>query len=236
MENLRQQIAAMRQSFFDEEILDKQFYQLEYLEKSGNPNFVEEVLTIYFRESTILLQTVEQAMEAEPIEPVKVDRMLYKLKGSSGSIGAIKVRNNINKTRQLVEGGNLEGAKAAFQELRNEHGNLREKLELYFQHNPCCVSVFGRAATEASKPCMLGLEVLEAEVWCWSMQIHHANVIGLLSFTISKRLRRNKLRMDVLRSYFSATTSLHTVLKASEISMAFYQVHLTYQRILLCDS
>ncbi|KAK8516929.1 hypothetical protein V6N12_032129 [Hibiscus sabdariffa] len=212
MENLRQQIAAMRQSFFDEEILDKQFYQLEYLEKSGNPNFVEEVLTIYFRESTILLQTVEQAMEAEPIEPVKVDRMLYKLKGSSGR------------------------AKAAFQELRNEHGNLREKLELYFQHNPCCVSVFGRAATEASKPCMLGLEVLEAEVWCWSMQIHHANVIGLLSFTISKRLRRNKLRMDVLRSYFSATTSLHTVLKASEISMAFYQVHLTYQRILLCDS
>ncbi|KAK8575723.1 hypothetical protein V6N12_063388 [Hibiscus sabdariffa] len=47
--------------------------------------------------------------EADPIEPVKVDRMLYKLKGSSGR------------------------AKAAFQELRNEHGSLREKLELYFQ-------------------------------------------------------------------------------------------------------
>ncbi|KAK8674945.1 hypothetical protein V6N13_033021 [Hibiscus sabdariffa] len=86
MENLRQQIAEMRQSFFDEGILDKQFYQLELLEKRGNPNFVEEVLTIYFRESTTLLQTIEQAM-----------------------------------------------AKAAFQELRNEHGNLRAKLELYFQ-------------------------------------------------------------------------------------------------------
>ncbi|KAK8575722.1 hypothetical protein V6N12_063387 [Hibiscus sabdariffa] len=109
MENLRQQIAEMRQSFFDEGILDKQFYQLELLEKRGNPNFVEEVLTIYFRESTTLLQTIEQAMETEPIEPVKVDRMLYKLKGSSAK------------------------AKAAFQELRNEHGNLRAKLELYFQ-------------------------------------------------------------------------------------------------------
>ncbi|KAK8612106.1 hypothetical protein V6N13_092225 [Hibiscus sabdariffa] len=123
----------MRQSLFDEEILDKQFYQLELLEKRGNPNFVEEVLTIYFRESTTLLQTIEQAMETEPIEPVKVDRMLYKLKGSSANIGANKVRNNITKTRQLVEGGNLEGAKAAFRELRNEHGNLRAKLELYFQ-------------------------------------------------------------------------------------------------------
>ncbi|KAK8516930.1 hypothetical protein V6N12_032130 [Hibiscus sabdariffa] len=109
MESLRQQIAEMRQSLFDEEILDKQFYQLELLEKRGNPNFVEEVLTIYFRESTTLLQTIEQAMETEPIEPVKVDRMLYKLKGSSAK------------------------AKAAFRELRNEHGNLRAKLELYFQ-------------------------------------------------------------------------------------------------------
>ncbi|GMJ14326.1 HPT phosphotransmitter 4 [Hibiscus trionum] len=133
MESVRQQIAAMRQSFFDEEILDKQFYQLERLEKKGNPNFVEEVLTIYFRESTALLQTIEQAMETEPIEPVKIDRMLYKLKGSSASIGANKVRNKITKTRQLVEGGKLEEAKAAFRELRNEHGNLMAKLELYFQ-------------------------------------------------------------------------------------------------------
>ncbi|KAK8495550.1 hypothetical protein V6N13_016520 [Hibiscus sabdariffa] len=131
--HLRQQIAAMRQSFFDEEILDGQFCQLERLENRGNPNFVEEVLTMYFRDSTTLLQTVEQEIETDTIDLAKVDMMLHKFKGSSASIGANKVRNNITKTRQLLEEGNLEGAKLAFRELRMEHDNLRAKLEPYFQ-------------------------------------------------------------------------------------------------------
>ncbi|KAK8630133.1 hypothetical protein V6N13_078943 [Hibiscus sabdariffa] len=59
--------------------------------------------------------------------------MLHKLKGSSASIGANKVGNNITKTRQLLEEGNLEGAKLAFGELQMEHDNLRAKLEPYFQ-------------------------------------------------------------------------------------------------------
>ncbi|GMI72476.1 HPT phosphotransmitter 4 [Hibiscus trionum] len=131
--HLRQQIAAMRQSFFDEEILDAQFYQLERLENRGNPNFVEEVLTMYFRDSIALLQTVEQEIETDTIDFAKVDMMLHKFKGSSASIGANKVRNNIIKTRELFEEGNLEGAKLAFLELRMEHDNLRAKLEPYFQ-------------------------------------------------------------------------------------------------------
>ncbi|XVF34913.1 hypothetical protein REPUB_Repub18cG0099300 [Reevesia pubescens] len=130
---LRQQIAAMRQSFFDEEILDRQFTQLEQLEDRDNPNFVEEVLTLYFRDSTTLLATVEQAMETVPIDIPKVDKILHKLKGSSASIGANKVLNEITKTRELWQEGNLEGAKAAFQELRKEHDTLKAKLEPYFQ-------------------------------------------------------------------------------------------------------
>ncbi|XWS72088.1 hypothetical protein CRYUN_Cryun02cG0010600 [Craigia yunnanensis] len=130
---LRQQLAAMRQSFFDEEILDRQFTQLEQLENRGNPNFVDEVLTLYFRDSTALLATVEQTMETVPIDFPKVDKILHKLKGSSASIGANKVRNEITKTREFWQEGNLEGAKAAFQELRKEHDTLKAKLEPYFQ-------------------------------------------------------------------------------------------------------
>ncbi|XVE70494.1 hypothetical protein DITRI_Ditri10aG0076800 [Diplodiscus trichospermus] len=129
---LRQQIISMRQSFFDEEILDGQFTQLEQLEDRDNPNFVEEVLTLYFRDSTALLATLEQAMETVPIDFPKVDKMLHQLKGSSASVGANKVRNEINKTRELCQETKVEGAKAAFQELRKEHDTLKAKLEPYF--------------------------------------------------------------------------------------------------------
>ncbi|XWS26781.1 hypothetical protein CRYUN_Cryun26dG0059600 [Craigia yunnanensis] len=110
---LRQQFAAMRQSSLmrgkQKEILDGQFTQLEQLEDRDNPNFVEEVLTLYFKDSTTLLATVEQAMETIPIDFPKVDKILHQLKGSSASIGANKVRNEISKTRELWQEGNLEG-------------------------------------------------------------------------------------------------------------------------------
>ncbi|KAB2078899.1 hypothetical protein ES319_A06G193900v1 [Gossypium barbadense] len=96
--HVNQQIAAMRQSFFDE------------LEDQNNPNFVEEVFTMYFRDSTTLLETVEQAI-----------------------VGANKVLNEINKTRQVLEKGNLEGTKAGIWEMRKEYDSLKAKLEPYFQ-------------------------------------------------------------------------------------------------------
>ncbi|KAB2078900.1 hypothetical protein ES319_A06G193900v1 [Gossypium barbadense] len=108
--HVNQQIAAMRQSFFDEEVLDEFFSQLEQLEDQNNPNFVEEVFTMYFRDSTTLLETVEQAI-----------------------VGANKVLNEINKTRQVLEKGNLEGTKAGIWEMRKEYDSLKAKLEPYFQ-------------------------------------------------------------------------------------------------------
>ncbi|EOY30665.1 Histidine phosphotransfer protein [Theobroma cacao] len=132
--SLREQIAVMRQSFFDEEILDAQFIQLEELTDKDEPNFVEDVVTMYFRESTDnLIPTIEEHMKSIPIDIAKLDRVMHKLKGSSASIGANKVRNEINNTMVLLEGGNVEGAKAAFEQVRKEHETLKAKLETYFQ-------------------------------------------------------------------------------------------------------
>ncbi|GMI73995.1 HPT phosphotransmitter 4 [Hibiscus trionum] len=132
--HLRQQIVAMRQSFFDEEILDEQFCQLEQLEENGNPSFLEQVFTMYFNDSTTVLATVEQAMrEIESIDLGEVDHVLHKFKGSSASVGANKVRNQIVNTRKFVAEGDLKGAEVAFQELRKEYDNLKAKLEHYFQ-------------------------------------------------------------------------------------------------------
>lgn len=42
--------------------LDEQFVQLEELQDDANPNFVEEVVTLYYRDSIRLIQNIEQAL------------------------------------------------------------------------------------------------------------------------------------------------------------------------------
>lgn len=42
--------------------LDEQFIQLEELQDDANPNFVEEIATLYYRDSSKSLQTIEQAL------------------------------------------------------------------------------------------------------------------------------------------------------------------------------
>lgn len=42
--------------------LDEQFIQLEELQDASNPNFVEEVVTLYYRDSARLVQNIDQAL------------------------------------------------------------------------------------------------------------------------------------------------------------------------------
>lgn len=43
-------------------LVDEQFVQLEELEDEANPNFVEEVVTSYYRDSGRLILNIEQAL------------------------------------------------------------------------------------------------------------------------------------------------------------------------------
>lgn len=52
----------MNAALLHQELLDEQFIQLEELESEGNPNFVEEVFSLYFRDSTKTLESVGQML------------------------------------------------------------------------------------------------------------------------------------------------------------------------------
>jgi histidine-containing phosphotransfer protein len=43
-------------------LLDEQFIQLEELQDDVNPNFVEEIVTLYYRDSLRLISSIEQAL------------------------------------------------------------------------------------------------------------------------------------------------------------------------------
>ena len=42
--------------------LDEQFLQLEELQDDANPNFVEEVVTLYFKDSSRLIVNIDMAL------------------------------------------------------------------------------------------------------------------------------------------------------------------------------
>ncbi|KAL0415181.1 UNVERIFIED_CONTAM: Histidine-containing phosphotransfer protein 4 [Sesamum latifolium] len=130
---MQRQLANMKQSLFDQGYLDEQFIQLEELQDDSNPNFVEEVVTLYYRDSARLIHNIDQALEKNPLDFGKLDSYMHQFKGSSSSIGAKKVKIECTQFREYCRTGNAEGCKKTFQQLKKEYTTLKKKLEVYFQ-------------------------------------------------------------------------------------------------------
>ncbi|XP_009772382.1 histidine-containing phosphotransfer protein 4 [Nicotiana tabacum] len=131
--HLHRQLANLRQSFFDQGYLDEQFIQLEELQDDANPNFVEEVVTLFYKDSARLIHSIDQALEKHPLDFAKLDSYMHQFKGSSSSIGAKKVKIECTQFGEYCRAGNVEGCKRTFQQLKREYAVLRKKLEAYFQ-------------------------------------------------------------------------------------------------------
>ncbi|KAG6502986.1 pseudo histidine-containing phosphotransfer protein 2-like [Zingiber officinale] len=130
---LYNQIAMMKKSFFDQGFLDEQFYQIEDLQDDASPNFVEEVVTLFFRDSSRLITNIDQALGKLPQDFGRLDSLMHQLKGSASSIGAAKLKNECTVFRDFCHKENIEGCLRQFQKVKKEHASLRQKLENYFQ-------------------------------------------------------------------------------------------------------
>ncbi|KAG5045367.1 hypothetical protein JHK86_014773 [Glycine max] len=116
---LRQRAVFTRNSLFDEGFLDEQFIQLEELQDDVNPNFAEEIVTLFYSDSVRLIYNIERAL-----------------------IGAKKVKNECTRFSEYCAAENFEGRKntlfrcfRTFQQINVEYTTLKKKLETYFQEN-----------------------------------------------------------------------------------------------------
>ncbi|ONM38311.1 Histidine-containing phosphotransfer protein 4 [Zea mays] len=156
--NLRRQAASMKKTLFDQACiildvdisnqyfifmlaqgpfsygyLDEQFCQVEDLQDEASPNFAEEVVTLFFKDSARLISNAEQALEKYPKDFNRWDAYMQQLKGSCSSIGASRMKSECVSFRDYCGQGNVEGCMRSFQKVKREHGALRQKLEAYFQ-------------------------------------------------------------------------------------------------------
>ncbi|PWA83520.1 signal transduction histidine kinase, phosphotransfer (Hpt) domain-containing protein [Artemisia annua] len=108
--HLKKQINSIRTSLFAQGYLDKvQFTQLEELQDDANPNFVQEVVTLFYSDSKRLIGNVESALHNHPLDFGKLDDYMHQFKGSSSSIGAIKVKDECTKFQECCKARNGEG-------------------------------------------------------------------------------------------------------------------------------
>eukprot|EP01018_Ginkgo_biloba_P039852 Gb_06737 [translate_table: standard] len=130
---LQRRLVELNSSLFQEGFLDDQFTQLQQLQDESNPDFVGEVVSLFFEDSEKLLDELSRALDQQPIDFKKVDAHVHQFKGSSSSIGAQRVKNLCITFRAFCEEGNGEGCVQCLQQVKQEYYLVKNKLDSLFR-------------------------------------------------------------------------------------------------------
>ncbi|GMH08347.1 hypothetical protein Nepgr_010187 [Nepenthes gracilis] len=126
---MQRQFAEYSASLFREGFLDSQFTQLQQLQDESNPDFVLEVVSLFFDGSERLLNDLTLSLEQEMVDFKKVDAHVHQLKGSSSSIGAQRVKNACIAFRNCCELQIPEACRAYLQQVKQEYLLVKNKLQ-----------------------------------------------------------------------------------------------------------
>ncbi|KAK7332235.1 hypothetical protein VNO80_28984 [Phaseolus coccineus] len=145
----RQWIDYTKPLFF-EGFLDGQFLQLQQLQDENNPDFVVEVVSLFFEDSERLLKDLTFALDQNVVDFKKVDAHVHQLKGSSSSIGAQRVKNACIAFRNFCEEQNTDACLRCLQQVKQEYCLVKNKLETLFRIEQQIVAAGGSIPTELS--------------------------------------------------------------------------------------
>ncbi|KAF8392518.1 hypothetical protein HHK36_022861 [Tetracentron sinense] len=116
-------------SLFREGFLDDQFNQLQQLQDESNPDFVVEIVSLFFQDSEKLLNNLTRALDQQSVDYKRVDAHVHQLKGSSSSIGAYRVKNVCIAFRSYCEEQNIQGCLRCLHQVKHEYSLVKNKLE-----------------------------------------------------------------------------------------------------------
>ncbi|XP_074558749.1 histidine-containing phosphotransfer protein 1-like isoform X2 [Curcuma longa] len=128
-----EELNSLMNWMFSEGLLDQQFQQLQMLQDASNPDFVSEVITLFCKDSEIILAELTKLLDQPVVDFQKVDAYVHQLKGSSSSVGANNVKLACIHFRQFYEENNKEGCFSSLNAMEREYFRLKDKLGTMLQ-------------------------------------------------------------------------------------------------------
>ncbi|XP_043725160.1 histidine-containing phosphotransfer protein 1-like [Telopea speciosissima] len=133
VDQMQRRFADYTASLFREGFLDVQFTQLQQLQDESNPDFVVEVVSLFFEDSERLLNDLGKALDQQIVDFKKVDAHVHQLKGSSSNMGAQRVKNACIAFRNFGEMQNSKGCLRCLQQVKQEYFLVKNKHESLFR-------------------------------------------------------------------------------------------------------
>eukprot|EP00878_Enallax_costatus_P004771 GHUV01005022.1.p1 GENE.GHUV01005022.1~~GHUV01005022.1.p1 ORF type:complete len:142 (+),score=34.80 GHUV01005022.1:197-622(+) len=114
-------------------LLDDQFMQLLALQDESNPDFVSEVVELYFEDSQAKIEKVQQLLSQPMPDFEELDQIVHQFKGSSASLGASYIAQLCIKLRESCQQRNTAACQQLMQQIQEAFLQLKSKLDLYLQ-------------------------------------------------------------------------------------------------------
>lgn len=127
----QQLIDQLVEQLTQEGVLDDQFSQLLQLQDESNPDFIEEVIILYFDDSASKLQKLVAQLSVARPDFAEVDQTVHQLKGSSASFGARAIARSCVQLREACQHSDLQRCQVLTQQVQGELVKLRSGLQIY---------------------------------------------------------------------------------------------------------
>ncbi|CAG7906421.1 unnamed protein product [Brassica rapa] len=125
--------------------LDDQFTELKKLQDECSPDFVAEVVSLFFEDCEKLIGNMARALDQTGnVDFSLVGSSVHQLKGSSSSVGAKRVKGLCVTFKECCDSQNFEGCVRCLQQVDIEYKSLKAKLQDLFSLEQQIVQAGGR--------------------------------------------------------------------------------------------